>query len=1690
MSKHGKTTSGGIIALRGFDYQSTVVLDLLFNLFNQYQHNVSVRPEGEDDLDIRISDSTGIKREFFQIKKPREDDQGNLSPRPWTLTEVINQLLPNTIRNLQIQNSTQHWIVGDTFDQQVEKLITCGEKSPIEVPSLYWDVVHRLARNFIQCDTEERKKINKIKIKDAGYIGIDPLNVLDDAFANELKLYGVNESIASLYSEKTREIHDRLPNVLKRIVLCPTFGKEEEIIYRVNLQLEEQYKIPEKVSQKILFRNLRGFINDISKEYDKTFDRKQFEFELASVWPSILHISEPQQKPLTFISRAELNERILSQIHGKAIEITGISGSGKTLLASDAIDYIRSSQPQALAFYSEVREEGGVSLRDVLCGLAFTLQGYGAAEPFSIAITPGLSEEHILQRLGDVFNRINVRVFLFIDFASGVCSRQFSHDLVCFLRANTEGMLRLVLLGQERSLYLLDKAEQQSLNIAHFSIPGLTSDEFIQLVQAANATADAALLCNIYEKLTAGRDAGLQASLANLLASRSIAEMGAIAQLPNEEMVPAAERLRFSELPDDIRNTTGKLSCFMLPFTREEAAGAFPDLNTGMAISFLLDKGLLQSTRDDTLEMHEIVRKGIHALISPQTVTDSHRSLAAWYKNKPIARFHHLLQAGEKEEADRLAQEAFSRDSWHAIIDYLCNNSLLTIGSVFASIASRTYPTTCPLDNLLRRLGDSDPIPSLLTLASKDQEYFNTDFNWSMNLGRAISKHSIEHFFMLLAITIDYAKKHPENEHTALDWAYLFLERDSTLLIPEKILETFKEESFEIKKRLIPLLLLDKRRELIKLAMELKSEEPAVDAFNEKKRISFPLHIKSKKDAVEFLASVPDADGGQMMATRSAVEGWIGDYIWTSKDTLTPYCKDLLKNHHGCETQVLKNALRVLIHIADKDAIKFARPFIKEGHALHGFSVLLPVFFPEQIDIGENKRHLFDVNTKIQDRLIPLTLLAAAGEDLNELYATLKSLESEKNHEQIDIMFSLLSLQHQCDASLGYCEKILKDDKAYPPIINAQLSRLAESTSISSLEILLKALTHKSPQIRLAAATVLSQRRESRALPQIFEQLELEKDETVAIGLVVAAMASGISSLSEAKKFPQTAAALSWKCKLIGRIQDTSSDATSLLINTACDTNKHWEVRRSAILATSHLPFSAALEHICYHILKEQSPLNLDRSTDLIAHNHLRDILLKEGKGLFSTYSRGEKYFTKFWGNIFSECWSDTSAYDIPEGKSISAWLYHKLQNSGFPGDYGLLDKIINELSIPVLHDAILRALAAAHQYELIEKVIAESPNTWMAIRGICARVKAGNFDESVKERLTNIVNSSPYKNAGHGILYRVIPKSVQAEPNRSKRKKVATYLPNFPINEFSYNDDISIIKNMAAGSTLIVKAQSVENLHTLLHKLEENVKKEGVEKRAPRLKIKADGSAIIGHAITYSSSGSDTIKDKIISSIAACFITFGITPDWHIEKMNSQYSHTYMLEYAKCLAVLESKDFFYEQIASNEELLLCVIKNYLFFISQPGLITDRIISLLSRYINAGTLELFEGICALACQIKTNRIDFLLSALLRRWSKEKSRIPFIQNDISVNLARAFNQMSTHPRFYEAADWLGAITTVLQAGVRWYERKDFFEVMGKHPKAYSQIEAQLLHTTVDQHFLRDEIDQLDEDAQRLFKQVAN
>jgi hypothetical protein len=378
--------SNGINAIKGFDYQATVILDRLFDHFEHNGPEARVRPEGADDLDLSWTKDAVEHRQYEQIKKPREDNQGNRTPKAWSLSEVVEELLPNTIAHLSGNDHKQVWIVGDEVNDEVRSLL--GSQSYASLSDAYCRALHLLARRDAidapGLDQALRSRLLRWQPPDNLSTTADALLSMTHALRNFVQSIGAPGDVADRYQTRAADVHTSLPGVLARTQILPLYGTEPEVVKRVYDRLEQRYGLRRSVIESTLFRNLRGFINDISKEPNRSFDQAELEFELRTVWPHMIPVKSPPLLQLDHVGRPDLTERFTTRWTGKAIEAVGISGSGKTMLTAAGYPFwsgwsnAQPARAQPVAYPTPKRFRRFLRLFGALCPLETVERTFGA----------------------------------------------------------------------------------------------------------------------------------------------------------------------------------------------------------------------------------------------------------------------------------------------------------------------------------------------------------------------------------------------------------------------------------------------------------------------------------------------------------------------------------------------------------------------------------------------------------------------------------------------------------------------------------------------------------------------------------------------------------------------------------------------------------------------------------------------------------------------------------------------------------------------------------------------------------------------------------------------------------------------------------------------------------------------------------------------------------------------------------------------------------------------------------------------------------------------------------------------------------------------------------------------------------------------------------------------------------------
>lgn len=94
----------------------------------------------------------------------------------------------------------------------------------------------------------------------------------------------------------------------------------------------------------------------------------------------------------------------------------------------------------------------------------------------------------------------------------------------------------------------------------------------------------------------------------------------------------------------------------------------------------------------------------------------------------------------------------------------------------------------------------------------------------------------------------------------------------------------------------------------------------------------------------------------------------------------------------------------------------------------------------------------------------------------------------------------------------------------------------------------------------------------------------------------------------------------------------------------------------------------------------------------------------------------------------------------------------------------------------------------------------------------------------------------------------------------------------------------------------------------------------------------------------------------------------------------------------------------------------------------------------------------------------------------------------MQHHDNYPLWRGFDRLAEHPRFIQIKEWQTRLAAVLQASISWYQKQNIVRVLERDPRSYIQIEQMLFKYANFEHYHQDEIDRLDEAAERLFHEL--
>jgi Cdc6-like AAA superfamily ATPase len=1649
--------TGGLSAIKGFDYQATVILARLFDHFDAHGPEASIRPEGEDDLDLFWRDQGQPRHEYIQIKKPRDDAKGSPKPSPWTIRQAAVDLLPGTRARLQNNGDTQVWLVGDELAGDLDRLLKAGLQAPVQERVAYWSLLHAAVRDEVLDGLEgtPRKSLGRWTVK-ASFFANDgnELDRLATQFEAALSAKA-EQARAPLYRQRLTELHAEVPGILGRTRAEPLFGSEAALKQRVMDRLQVDYKLTVEVVEHTLFRNLRGFINDISKLHGRSFDRAEFELELRNVWPNLVVVVSPPSLPSGYLHRPGLAASLRPSGVAVLVEATGISGTGKTSLATEIADLQAMAAPESIVCYAEVRPT--TTLRDVLIGVAYTLRRHGFPAPFGVAVLAGLATGDKLTEIAKSFTALSQPLVMILDCVDGRASDEFGRELTELLRSGALIGCPVLTLSKERLLVGLSEVEQSALGVRHHDIRGFTFEEFARLAAMKGHT-DRAALNGVYERLTGGLSAGLVPQLALAATSAtSMGDMEALAQRPPEKMLEEAERRRFARIDALARTAAERLTCFVLPFSRADAEEVFPADYVGAAIFQMSFLGLLRPNADATYEMHERVRAGLEATVPRAARKAAHADLAQWYaaRRQFGTAVFHLNQAGLKAEADTLAREAVLRgEGWDNLASYVTKHRLVSAPEIIATLAGPSGPAHAwRVKSMLRKLADPTTADRLMALIRQGGLDLVRDHTRGMPVIEALLEAEPQRLAELIDFVVAAAADMDQLDDAAT-WLGLAAGRgdrrlDAAALNRIMVLPLPKRMVFA------RLLWVDGRRDSLRLAIDLLRASPA----EEMRRRGPPfqsLSLANRADVVEFLAAMPPTNSALMQLRRSTLLEELGPIVWAQRSFLAAHCPDLATDA-ATEPRVRANALRALIYLGDCSAPKLAVDLLIEPGEVGQMAMVASVVSAAAFAPQAAESRLLDPSEPANRRFGALTILLGIGVPIQPLRDGLARISDDPVPTAVwDRLFLMASVAGPFAEAAPLLQTALLVD-ANAELLAPTISALAEVRAPEITSVLVGALSHPSPGVRRSAAVALSRRRDPSARAALSRQLHIETDIIVSEHLADAVAASGSRSVQDLAAPIATGGRNLWRCILAGRAPDKL--AGPMLVKAALESHAPWMVRRAAILASANLPYDRALAMIDEPLLKETSGLPDDPIKSL--HGYLLGLVQVGLLSVVEDVQDGQAFEDQVAAFLVVE----GALNPVPEAarRAAARWMFEQREAMAAPTTAAASNLLANHLARPLLHSAVLRALRRAGQAAEIERIFHETTDLWLAAKCLVRRSEIRDLGYGLRGHLLALLAQSRW--AGEGLLVRYID-SIAPEPRATTQatSNEAAGGGRTAVRELSVDDAQRTLLgtlDLQLETRDVVKLTGVsrEVLQRLIALADPSLDGATGETRYVGGLLLTDSGGALARTSTTHRGDATIIRDKLRAAVAAAN-RWSLPTPWHDAYLAAEYRRPYVVLWLRSLGAMDDPDRFYDALSGAEDLVGPMLCTDLRDLELAAYLDERLLSLLQRFVFAGTDAMLEGLCALADRIRTPVVDPILRGLFDRWvGRFDPTTPEPQHRHNYLLWRSLTILSRHPRFEQIPRWRPRLESVLAMAHPLHEDQ-LLDILAPAPASYVVIERNL------------------------------
>ena len=1686
---------GGIAAIEGFDYQATAILEIILQYIQSYPTSVQFRPEGKDDLEISWIESNGQREQcHYQFKKI-----SNLTTRNsqiWSISDIARELLPAALKNIANSSIAQIWVLGDSVAPGVRRLLAAGTDAPDRCRNDYLLILHRLAKGRTNCTEKSKLKASLDQYKPIA----QPANSISENIESMIRHFiakAVDVEFPKLkeYEQAVQTLHQKLPAIFSKIQVRDNYGTEVEVARRVIDKLEQDYHLNRTVIQHTLFRNLRGFISDVSKEVGRTISKADLEFELTSVWPQMIVMRNPPVLDAGVVRRPDIVEAVIASASMR--EVVGPSGAGKTILASEVMTFLESQASPDIALYAEVSR--ATSMRDVAVGLAFRLRRRGIDELMSVAVDREGSDEAMIDNILRVCRLLTRRIVLLVDLIEGEASVEFARQLTYLARRLNDSALQIILFSQRSLLHDLSDFERQSANIQELHLRGLHPGEFNEMLRYYHPNVDSSRLYRVFLQLTAGRTTGILPSEAVALARLpSIDKMERLAALPPAQRLIEAHEARFLELPQECLPAARRLLCFSLPLTESEAESLFPTEPIRMAVRHLIRAGLIRRAEDSSIEVHETVRAGLASQVPAALAADTHQRLAHHFgeRGNLPAQIHHLELAGRKSDALALARQRFlSGSDWRLLWKYVGEHKLLTDKEIFSLLLEEKRTELYVLPDLLSIVRVSDTGQQLFSLITTNAGRFDTDHSWALSCSEALllcepsMLAQLAWFAMLLPIQ-------DREMDSRIEIIIHAMERKGVK--PDDKFVTYYRIGVapSQQRRLLPILLVFPDGERLKLAFDYMQQEgipPGVPyQLQAGQGTSVRLRIHSLTEIDAFIATLPQQNTSKIMTKCSPCLERFESYVWVQREILRKRCKELLEQSGNSES-ILVNAMRILIHVGDMEVISLARQYqVQKEGPISQMALLVPGLLKAN---SERQRLAEIVLNPRQDsgrRMFTLWSLIAIGEHLGEIFQSIcENIPEERRG--VRITFLGFAAQHPYPEVVPILADIMKEADAETEfLIGHVLMRIAELDRTDVNNLLLQALSHSRDDIKRAALAALALRRDPRTLQSAL-QIAATGDKSLGRLALVAAVASGPESIEPFREiWSRHPNALSWRCVLAARLK--VSQESQIMEEMATNQQAHWKERRSAILALGCMPEPQGLLRVAPQILAESDSLP-DNHVAFYHHDCLSSIMAspETQKAVIHAFSSSKADFD---GLVVCLCtfWMQHTPLSMPHLNTgtVIGWLWDRLLELRLtvtPEE--ALRRIENEIHVPLIQDAVVRALRMHARRDELQSIVRSDCSIWLMVRAYKALYALTSTDENIL--LEQLVTNARGERASLLSRWLDIYKSQQA--------RKATGSTKGQIHSSSKEPLPSRVMNFSEACQFITSQQQVDSMPIVLDLSESEFRdllsklnpKDDTKWIIPKSQRSAQLSlgmtdATLVDALPYPEGRNFSQRLAMRASLVAAN-KYGQAIPWKLDALTGSLGQIFSIRLLKTLGAQGDPRRLIDELQQNADILVQYICSHDVVQYTVSICNSEMVEVLSRYANSGNIEFLEKLCLYVSNVNGPAVDSILKMLFARLIGRLSDYKE-QGQAAITKWLALSHLARNSRFGNVPGLVDRLASLLSSHkLADYQAMKIIQIFRAQPSSYAQIEKCAFHSTVFGHYEKDLLDVCLETAEALFRSIS-